>query len=373
MTIKVPMNDLNKQYLSIKRDVDNAIAEVIANSAFIRGYAVERFEQSFSSLFGSKCCLSCGNGTDAIYIALRSLDLKPGDEVIVPANSWISTSAAVTQANGSVVFCDIDPENNNIDLTKIEHLINNKTVGIIPVHLFGQPVDMKPVCQLAKKHGLWVIEDCAQAHLASINGKSVGLFGDAGTFSMYPGKNLGAMGDAGAIITNDKNLDRKMRMFARHGGLNKGEHIIQGVNSRMDGMQAAILDVKLKHLPTWTAKRESLALNYIERLSGVKNIRLPSIEKKFRHVFHLFVIKSQQRNELRDHLKRNGVMTSINYPVSLPFLQAYSYQENKIEDFPNSYKNQNEILSIPLFPEMTHDQLQLVISAICSFAPVDRN
>jgi len=367
MKFSVPMNDLNKHYLSIKTEIDNAIAEVISKSAFIRGYAVETFEENFSAFMDSRYCLSCGNGTDAIYIALRALNLKPGEEVIVPANSWISTSAAVSQAGGSVVFCDIDPKSNNIDVNKAESLINSHTVGIIPVHLFGHPADMKSVCNLAKKYNLWVIEDCAQAHMASIDEQKVGLFGDVGTFSMYPGKNLGAMGDAGAIITNDRNLDQKMRMFSRHGGLKKGDHLMEGINSRMDGIQAAILDVKLKHLPEWTSTRETRALEYLNDLSELNSIELPTVLEGCRHVFHLFVIKTKQRDALKEHLVKHGVATSINYPVSLPFLPAYEYQNNCIEDFPNSYKNQKEILSLPLFPEITSNQMHLVTSTIHDF------
>jgi dTDP-4-amino-4,6-dideoxygalactose transaminase len=221
----VPFADLHAQYLTIKPEIDTAIAAVIASSAFIRGPFVEAFEQEFAAAIGTKHCVSCANGTDAIYIAMVALGIKPGDEVIVPAMSWISTSETVTQAGGRVVFCDVDPVTYTIDTTKLASLVTKRTVGIIPVHLYGQPAAMDAVMAIAAQHKLWVIEDCAQSHLATFKGQQVGTFGVAASYSFYPGKNLGAMGDAGALVTNDAALARKMAMFARHGGINKGDHV----------------------------------------------------------------------------------------------------------------------------------------------------
>src|SRR5882672_7624457 len=225
--MNIPFVDLHAQYLSIKPEIDAAIAEVIAQSSFIRGAQVDAFEKAWAETLGVKHCVSCANGTDALYIAMRGLGLKPGDEVITTAHSWISTSETITQAGGKVIFCDTENDTFNIDPKQIESKITPRTVGIIPVHLYGQPADMDPIMEIARRHRLWVIEDCAQAHLATYKGRTVGTFGVAATFSFYPGKNLGAMGDAGAIVTADGALARRMAMFARHGGLQKGDHQIE--------------------------------------------------------------------------------------------------------------------------------------------------
>src|SRR3979409_2507011 len=245
----VPFADLQLQYRTIKGEIDAAIAAVIRDNAFIRGPYVEAFEQQFASAVDVKHCVSCANGTDALYLAMAALKVQPGDEVITTAHSWISTSAMITHAGATVVFCDTDGTTFTIDPAAIEAAITPRTVGIIPVHLYGQPADMDVIMAIARKHNLWVIEDCAQAHLARYKGQQVGTFGEAATFSFYPGKNLGAMGDAGCIVTRDEKLADYMTMYARHGG--KGNHQIEGINSRMDGLQAAILNVKLKHIAEW--------------------------------------------------------------------------------------------------------------------------
>ena len=298
--MKVPFADLHAQYWSIKDEIDAAIADVIARSAFIRGPQVEAFEAAFANEIGTKHCVSCGNGTDALYIAMVALSLKPGDEVIVPAMSWISTSETVTQAGGRPVFCEINPETFTIDPDAIEALISERTVGIIPVHLYGQPADMDRIMDIAKRRGLWVIEDCAQAHLAQYREQTVGTFGAAATFSFYPGKNLGAMGDAGAIVTNEAALADRMAMFARHGGLVKGDHQIEGINSRLDGLQAAILSVKLPHLASWTSARQRLATTYSDALANCQSITPPRIAQDRDSVWHLSVIQTERRDELVD-------------------------------------------------------------------------
>src|SRR5947199_3842687 len=235
--MKIPFVDLHAQYVTIKQEIDRAIADVIARSAYIRGPHVDAFDEAGARTLGVKRCVSCANGTDAIYIALRGLGLKRGDEVITSAHSWISTSETITQAGGRVVFCDTDEETFTIDPADIERKITPATVGIIPVHLYGQPADMGAIMAIVRKHNLWVIEDCAQAHLASYKGQLIGTFGNVATFSFYPGKNLGAYGDAGCVVTNDDRLADWMTTFARHGG--KGDHIMERINSRMDGRQAA--------------------------------------------------------------------------------------------------------------------------------------
>src|SRR5215218_1572241 len=246
----VPFADLQLQYQSIKGEIDGAIAAVIRDNAFIRGPFVDAFERDFAAAAEVKHCVSCANGTDALYLAMAALKVQPGDEVITTAHSWISTSAMITHAGATPVFCDTDGATFTIDPKAIEAAITPRTVGIIPVHLYGQPADMDAIMAIARKHDLWVIEDCAQAHLARYGEQLVGTFGNAATFSFYPGKNLGAYGDAGAIITNDDQLADWMTMFGRHGG--KGDHVIEGINSRLDGLQAAILNAKLPHLEGWT-------------------------------------------------------------------------------------------------------------------------
>jgi dTDP-4-amino-4,6-dideoxygalactose transaminase len=365
--VNIPFNDLYAQYITLKPEIDAAIERTIKNSAFVRGLEVETFEENFAQLMGIENCVSCANGTDALYIAMHALGVKSGDEVIVPAHSWISTSATVTQAGGRVVFCDTRDSDFTIDVDAIEEKISNKTVGIIPVHLYGHPAQMDAVMRIAKKHNLWVVEDCAQAHLACFDGIKVGQFGDAATFSFYPGKNLGAMGDAGALVTSDPQIARRAARFARHGGLIKGTHELEGINSRLDGLQAAILNVKLPHLVDWTRKRRQLAKVYLEELKALDRFLSPQIDKRASHVWHLFVIRTERRDELKKFLLKNGVQTVINYPVALPFLEAYKYQKNSKQDFPNAIRHQNEILSLPIYPDMTEQMVKYVTKKLSDF------
>jgi len=356
--MKVPFVDLHAQYLAIKPEIDSAIAEVIAQSAFIRGRHVDAFEQAWAQTLNVKHCVSCANGTDALYIAMRGLGLKTGDEVITTAHSWIATSETITQAGGRVVFCDTQEDTFNIDPHLIEARITKATVGIIPVHLCGQPAEMDEIMAIAKKHNLWVIEDCAQAHLATYKGRLVGTFGNAATFSFYPGKNLGAYGDAGCVVTNDDALADWTATFARHGG--KGEHVMEGINSRMDGLQAAILNVKLPHLPAWTTARRRVAARYNDLLSGIDNLTPPKVEGVRNHVYHLYVVATDRRDSLKKALADCEITTSLNYPKALPFYPAYAYLGHNPADFPVAYRNQYRILSLPIFPEMTDEMIDYV-------------
>ena len=368
MSTTVPFADLHAQYLAIKQPIDAAIADVIRTSAFIRGPFVQRFEEEFAAAVGARHCVSCANGTDSLYIAMHALGVKPGDEVITTAHSWISTSETITQAGGSVVFCDTDTNTYTIDPAQIEAHITPRTVGIIPVHLYGQPADMTAIMAIAKKHKLWVIEDCAQAHLARVDGQRVGSFGDAASYSFYPGKNLGAMGDAGAVTTNDQALADRMGMFARHGGLTKGDHQIEGINSRLDGLQAAILSVKLPHLASWTARRQEIAASYNTLLADIGGLTLPTVAPGREHVYHLYVVQHAKRDALARHLADRGIQTSINYPVALPFVPAYARLGHTQQQFPNAFARQSRILSLPIFPEMTKLQLDAVALAFRSFS-----
>ena len=363
--MKIPFVDLHAQYLTIKQEIDRAIADVIAQSAYIRGRHVDAFEEAWARTLGVKRCISCANGTDAIYIALRGLGLKRGDEVITSAHSWISTSETITQAGGRVVFCDTDEETFTIDPADIERKITPATVGIVPVHLYGQPADMGPIMAIARKHNLWVIEDCAQAHLASYKGQLVGTFGNVATFSFYPGKNLGAYGDAGCVVTNDDRLADWMTTFARHGG--KGDHVMEGINSRMDGLQAAILNAKLPHLPAWTAARRRVAACYNELLEDVGDVITPTVKSDRDHVYHLYVIRTENRDALREHLSEAGISTVLNYPKALPFYPAYAYLGHVPKNFPAAYFNQSRIVSLPIYPEMSEEAITQVAKVISQF------
>jgi len=363
--MKVPFVDLHAQYQSIRPEIDAAFVAVIAESAFVRGPHVESFEQAWAKAVGLRHCVSCANGTDALYITMRGLAIKPGDEVITTAHSWIATSETITQAGGRVVFCDTDEDTFTINPSLIEPKITQRTVGIIPVHLYGQSADMAAIMAIAAKHKLWVIEDCAQAHLARFQGRLVGTFGNAATFSFYPGKNLGAYGDAGCIVTNDDSLADWTATFARHGG--KGDHVMEGVNSRLDGLQAAILNVKLPHLAGWTEARRRVASRYNELLSGVGDIETPQIARDRDHVYHLYVIRTGKRDALKKHLADAGIATVLNYPRALPFYPAYAYLGHKPADFPVAYANQSRILSLPIFPEMTDEMIEYVVGQICGF------
>ena len=363
--MKIPFVDLHAQYLTIKQEIDSAIADVIAKSAYIRGPHVDAFEEAWARTLGVKRCISCANGTDAIYIALRGLGLKRGDEVITSAHSWISTSESITQAGGRVVFCDTDEETFTIDPADIERKITPATVGIVPVHLYGQPADMGAIIAIARKHNLWVIEDCAQAHLASYKGQLVGTFGNVATFSFYPGKNLGAYGDAGCVVTNDDRLADWMTTFARHGG--KGDHVMEGINSRMDGLQAGILNAKLPHLPAWTAARRRVAACYNELLEDVGDVITPTVKSDRDHVYHLYVIRTENRDALREHLSQAGISTVLNYPKALPFYPAYAYLGHVPKNFPAAYFNQSRILSLPIYPEMPEDAITHVADVISHF------
>lgn len=359
---KIPFVDLHAQYLTIQGEIDAAITSVIRESAFARSHFVDEFESQWAKALGVKHCVSCANGTDALYIAMRGLGLKPGDEVITTAHSWISTSETITQAGGRVMFCDTDRDSFTINPAQIAAKITPRTVGIIPVHLYGQPADMDPIVEIARKHKLWIIEDCAQAHLARYKGKLVGTMGNAATFSFYPGKNLGAYGDAGCIVTNDSKLSDWCATYSRHGG--KGDHIMEGINSRLDGLQAAILSVKLPHLAAWTKARRGIACSYDELLTGVGDVVTPKVAPDRDHVYHLYVIRSSHRDALKKHLADAGVTTVLNYPKALPFYPAYAYLKHTPSDFPVAFEHQSRILSLPIFPELSADMRDYTVDCI---------
>ena len=366
--MQIPFVDLKAQYHSIKPEIDNAINDILEHTAFIQGSAVKDFETSFAKAIGVKHCVSVGNGTDALIISLKTLNIGSGDEVIVPANSFIASSEAVTASGARVVFVDNDSKTYNIDVNKIESAITNKTKAIIAVHLYGQPANMGEVVKIARKHKLYVIEDSAQGHLAQVkiedSWEAAGSIGDIATFSFYPGKNLGAYGDAGAVVTNNDTLAKKARMYANHGRISKYDHEFEGVNSRMDGIQGAVLGVKLKHLPKWTEQRRSAAKYYLENLQDVGDIHLPFVPEYCNPVWHLIVIRTEYRDKLKQYLQEKGIASGIHYPIALPNLQAYKYLNHKPSDFPVASSYQSKLLSLPIFPEITKDQQDYVINAV---------
>lgn len=364
---KIQFVDLFSQYQELKPGIDAAIESVIQNSSFIRGPFVDDFEKAFSEKIGSDHCISCANGTDSLYIALKSLNVKPGDEVIVPAMSWISTSEVVSQAGADVVFVDVNLQDYTLDTSKLISKITDRTVGIIPVHLYGHPADMDQICKIAKNYGLWIIEDCAQAHLARYNNQKVGTFADFASFSFYPGKNLGAMGDAGALLTNNAKLAEYATMFARHGGLQKGQHVIEGINSRLDGIQAAILNVKLSKIEKWHNIRQKIASRYLEELSQLEFLELPQVKSGCEHAWHLFSVRSPYRDKIQKYLSNKSIPTSVNYPVSLPFLPAYARLNHAEEDFSQSYELQNSVFSLPIHPHLSDEQQTYIIETLANF------
>jgi dTDP-4-amino-4,6-dideoxygalactose transaminase len=371
--MKTPFVDLKIQYHSIREEIDSAIHSVIDETAFVRGKYVKKFEQEYAAAYGVKNCVSVANGTDAIYIALKALGVGPGDEVITVANSWISTSEVITQAGARAVFADIEPDYYTIDPAQVRAKVTDRTRAVIPVHLYGQPAEMDAIEDLCRERGLHLIEDCAQAHFAEYrrrdggSSRKAGTMGRVGTFSFYPGKNLGAYGDAGAIVTDDAALASRMTMYANHGSLVKHQHEIEGINSRLDGLQAAILSVKLKHIVDWNRRRHAIALVYNGLLAGVGDLTLPKIRPNATHVFHLYVIRTRHRDALRKHLGEKGIETGIHYPVALPFLKAYAYLEHQPRDFPVAHRFQGEILSLPMFPELTREQIEYVCAEIRGF------
>ncbi len=352
--------DLGELHRSIEPELTAAIREVIENSSFIRGPHVEAFESGFAELIGVDRCISCANGTDALYIAMKAMGIGPGDEVITTAHSWIATSETITQTGAKVVFVDTEDGFFTIDPAKIEAHVTSSTKAIIPVHLYGQPADMNPIMAIAKRHNLFVIEDCAQAHLSKYKERIVGTIGDMATFSFYPGKNLGAMGDAGAIVTNNSDLADFCELFARHGG--KNNHFMEGINSRMDGLQAAILNVKMKYLEGWTRQREQVATWYDQVLPA--SIKKPCRRVDSRHVFHLYVVRLANRDAVRRYLNENGVPTAINYPKALPDYPAYDYLNLDASEFGIAKRDAGEILSIPMHPLLSREEVDRVSTVL---------
>ncbi|MCB0396236.1 MAG: DegT/DnrJ/EryC1/StrS family aminotransferase [Flavobacteriales bacterium] len=357
--MNIPLVDLKAQYDQVRTEVRSAIDNVLSNTAFIGGEQVRIFEEGFAKYVGVNHCISCGNGTDALVLALKGLGIGPGHEVIVPANSFIATSEAVTCVGGRPVFVDCDEATYNLDSTLVEAAVTSNTKAIIAVHLYGMPGPMKELAAIAEKHGLFLIEDASQAHGAKLGERSVGTMSDVATFSFYPGKNLGAYGDAGAVVTNRKNLAEFIAKYANHGRSAKYDHDMEGVNSRMDGLQAAVLNVKLKYLDSWLEKRIAIAAKYRELLDA-KQYRYTLPLENVRHVYHLFVVRVHRRADILKELAHKGIQAGIHYPIALPFLNAYKHLNHISADFPVAHKLADEILSLPIYPELTQMQVEYV-------------
>jgi dTDP-4-amino-4,6-dideoxygalactose transaminase len=360
----IPLMDLAANHASICGEVEAAMERVIANSAYIGGPDHKAFQQEFAHYCEALFAVGVGNGTDALWLALRGLGIGPGDEVITTPLTFIATAEAISLCGAQPVFCDIDPQTFTLDPNQLTAHLTARTRAVVPVHLYGQPADMHSITTFAKQHALNVVEDAAQAHGARYRGKRVGTLADAAGFSFYPGKNLGAYGDAGAVVTGHEKLATFVRKFCDHGRLTKYEHDFEGTNSRLDGLQAAILRVKLRHLDQWNAQRHQAAGWYRERLKDCDAVRLPAEMPDRQSAYHLFVITVEQRDKVLDALKMEGIQAGVHYPVPLHLQPAYRYLGLKAGMFPQSEKAARSVLSLPLYPEITEGQVDRVCTTL---------
>ena len=359
----IPLLDLNAQYRSIKAEIDAAISDVISRAAFIRGIDVDAFEQEFAVFCEAEACAAVGNGTDALYLALRSLGIGPGDEVVTVAHTFIATTEAITQCGARPVLIDIRADTMLLDPERLEMAITPRTKAVIPVHLYGQPCDMDAILKVAHRHGLKVIEDAAQAHGARWRHRRIGSIGDVTCFSFYPGKNLGAFGDGGAIVSNDRALVDTARMLSNHGRHTKYIHSREGVNSRLDGLQAAVLRVKLRHLDEWNGARQRIANRYLSALAPLGE-GLPMPRPECEPVWHQFVITVAHREELQALLKENGIETGVHYPCPLHLQPAYTHLGVQEGSLPITERVAARVLSLPVFPELTEAQVDRVAAMV---------
>jgi len=361
----IPLVDLKAQYQAIKPEIDEAIQRVLDNTDFIQGEDVKAFEKEFARFCGAQEAIGVANGTEALHVALMACGVGPGDEVITTPFTFIATAEVISLVGARPVFVDIDPLTYNIDPSKIEAAITPRTRAIIPVHLYGRPADMDPINAIARRHNLKVIEDAAQAHGATYNGLPVGTLGDLACFSFYPGKNLGAYGDAGMVVTGDPEMARRVRLLKDHGRLEKYEHLVLGLNGRLDTLQAAILRVKLRYLNAWTARRRAIAALYRNLLAD-SDVRLPPADGAAQSVYHLFVLQTPQRESIRRALTARGIASGVHYPIPLHLQPAYRGLGHTIGDFPESERASETVVSLPLYPEMTDAQVQYVAEVVHS-------
>ena len=367
ITTRVPFVDLKSQYFSLREEIDAAVLHVLETAYFVGGPVLEKFEQEFAAFVGAKYCVGVANGTDAITLAARAVGLGAGDEVLVPANTFFATAEAITNAGATPVFVDVDPVTFHMDLELAAKSITYRTKAIVPVHLYGRAMDLKPFEALAKHNNLTIIEDCAQAHGAAIHGNTVGSFGRIACFSFYPGKNLGAYGDGGAIVTNDSDLTKRLRILREHGSPTKYVHSVVGYNSRLDALQAAVLSVKLPYLHRWNAARRDHAKRLIAALDGSPIIP-PALPEGDQHVFHLFVVRSSRRDDLRQFLAEHGIQAGIHYPEPLHLTGAYqALGAPGRGSLPVAETLASEILSLPMYAELSDEQISYVIATLREF------
>ncbi|MBY0292316.1 MAG: DegT/DnrJ/EryC1/StrS family aminotransferase [Alphaproteobacteria bacterium] len=365
--VTVPFLDLHEAYQELKSELTEAFHKVMNSGWYILGEETSKFENEFSSFCGVRHCIGVGNGLDALHLILKAYDIGEGDEVIVPSNTFIATWLAVSYVGAKIIPVEPNEKTYNIDPQNIESAITSKTKAIIPVHLYGQPADMDEINAIAKKYGLWVIEDAAQAHGAFYKDKRTGSLGHVAGFSFYPGKNLGAYGDAGAITTNDDVLAEKIRALRNYGSKVKYTHQIKGFNSRLDELQAALLRVKLRYLDEWNERRTAIATHYLAGISNV-NILLPHVEKNVTPVWHLFVVRTRNRDALQSYLKSENIDSLIHYPIPPHLQQAYADMKCPSGSFPISERIHNEVLSLPMGPHMDMIGLQKIICAMNGFS-----
>ena len=364
----IPFIDLKAQYETIKDEIDDVIHKVIDRCAFAGGPFVEVFENEFARFCGCNHTIGVGSGTEALWLALTTLGIKRGDEVITVPNTFIATVEAIWFCGAKPVFVDIDEQTYTLDTNLLKKAITEKTKAIIPVHIFGQPCDMDPIIDIARDNGLYVIEDACQAHGAEYKGRKAGTIGDMGCFSFYPGKNLGAYGEAGAVVCNDNDYAIKLRMLRDHGQHKKYDHRLIGWNARLDGIQAAILSVKLRHLPDWNTMRRKWAGLYSELLTDVEGVITPVTADYARHVFHIYAIRVNDRDKMMNFLADRNIQAGIHYPVPLHLQVPFSQLSKGNGSYPIAEQCANGWLSLPMFPELTEDQIDQVVSSIKEFA-----
>src|SRR3984893_2733608 len=359
----IPFLDLNPHHAAIRAELDHVIKEVIDSNAFAGGPFVEKFERDFASYCGAQHAIGVGSGTEALWLSLLAGGVGSGDEVITVANTFMATAEAITYCGARPVFVDVNETTYTMDPAGLEDALGPRTKAIITVHLFGQPADMDPILEFGRKHNLFVIEDAAQAHGAKYKGRTAGTIGDAGCFSFYPSKNLGALGEAGAIITNDVELQEKLRILRDHGQVHKYRHDVIGWNCRMDGIQAAVLSVKLPYLDSENSLRRTHALEYNRAFDGMGEVITPFEASYARHVYHVYAIRVEERDAVMSSLKERGIQFAVHYPVPIHLQKAYQDLGYKTGSLPISEKIAREFISLPMFPELTEAQINMVVLA----------
>ncbi|NLV16853.1 MAG: DegT/DnrJ/EryC1/StrS family aminotransferase [Syntrophomonadaceae bacterium] len=359
----IPFLDLERIHKPLEKEIISAISKVIRSNRFLLGEEAELFEQEFARYCNTGYCAAVGSGLDALHLILRAYGIGPGDEVILPANTYIATALAVTYAGATPVFAEPDEKTFNIDAAGIKPVISHRTKAIIPVHLYGQTADMDPILELGRRHNLKVIEDAAQAHGALYKNRPAGSLGDAAAFSFYPGKNLGALGDGGAVTSNDRELIDKIKMLRNYGSARKYVHEYKGFNSRLDEIQAAVLRIKLRHLEEWNSQRCHIANRYLKQITNV-NVGLPYVAPENKPVWHVFAIKSRKRNELQQRLKDSVIETLIHYPVAIVNQTAYSELNLDAKGYKLSQALADSILSLPVYPGLTEEEITRVVNVI---------